>query len=200
MKAKLVIVLVTVLGTTTMPVVTANHFEREGKRVATGQLEDVLASNWRDGEIRVQYLPSTQETQLSVGILPASPHGTLTFVLSARLRQRAPTEPPSTLQARIGVGLRVNPNAIRRPVLSFVLDPKTPRATTIEASDRLRLLDLDPTASLENASATITLVEFIQLLRAEVITGQILGLSVSFSREQREALQEFGLRVLRRAQ
>lgn len=61
------------------------------------------------------------------------------------------------------------------------------------------MLDLDPSASLDNASATITLVEFIQLLRADVITAQILGLDVSFTPKQREALRDFGMRVLRPA-
>jgi len=82
-------------------------------------------------------------------------------------------------------------------VLRFVLDPTSPQVTTIDASDRLRVLDVDPSASRDNALAVITLVEFIQLLRADVITGQILGLDFSFTPKQREALRDFGMRVLR---
>lgn len=164
---------------------------------ATRQLDDALAAKWRDGEIRSANIASAKETDISMGLLPSGRHGTLTFVLSARLQQRAPAEPPGTLQVRIAAGLNVNPNAIRRPVLRFILDPKGPKTTTIDASDRLRILDLDPAASLDNASGTITLVEFIQLLRADVITGQILGLDVSFTPKQRDALRDFGMRVLR---
>ncbi|MBI2220597.1 MAG: hypothetical protein HYU53_05260 [Acidobacteria bacterium] len=163
------------------------------------QLQDVLAAKWRDGEIRSEVISSTRETEISLGLLPSGQHGTLTLVLSARLPQRPPVEPPGTLQIRIGAGLNVNPNAIRGLVLRFVLDPKSPQATTIDASDRLRALDLDPSASLDNASAEITLVEFIQLLRADVIAGQILGLDVSFTEKQRDAMRDFGMRVLRPA-
>lgn len=171
----------------------------EAGLAVTRQLQDVLAAKWRDGEIRTEVISSTRETETSLGLLPSGQHGTLTLVLSARVQQRAPAEPPGTLQVRIGAGLNVNPNAIRRPVLRFILDPKSPKATTIDASDRMRVLDLDPSASLDNVSATITLVEFIQLLRADVITGQILGLDVSFTPKQRDALRDFGMRVLRPA-
>lgn len=163
------------------------------------QLQDVLAAKWRDGEIRTERIANTQDTDISLGLLPSGQHGTLTVVLTAQVQQRMPAAPPGTLQVRIGAGLNVNPNAIRRPVLRFVLNPKSPEVMTIDASDRVRVLDLDPSASLDNASATITLVEFIQLLRADVITAQILGLDVSFTPKQRDALRDFGMRVLRPA-
>lgn len=166
---------------------------------ATSQLQDVLAAKWRDGEIRTEVTPSTGETNISLGLLPSGPHGTLTLVLSARLERRVPPEPPGTLQVLMGAGLNVNPNAIRRPVLRFVLNPESPETTIIDASDRVRVLDPDPSSSLDNVSATITLVEFIQLLRADAIAGQILGLDVSFTPQERNALREFGLQVLRQA-
>jgi hypothetical protein len=171
--------------------------EYAGNALNPLQLEDVLSARWRDGEIRSEYIAAARETELSLGLLPVGQYGTLTLVLSARSQQRAPAEPPDTLRVRVGAGLNVNPNAIRRRVLRFVLDARTERTTTIDASDRLRVLDLDPAASLDNASATISLVEFIQLLRADVITGQILGLDFSLTSKQREALRDFGMRVLR---
>src|SRR5574338_835314 len=109
-----------------------------------------MAANWRDGEIRTEVISSTRETEISLGLLPSGQHGTLTLVLSARLPQQPPVEPPGILQVRIGAGLNVNPNAIRRPVLRFVLAPKSPQSSTIDASDRLHVLELDPSASLDN--------------------------------------------------
>jgi len=160
------------------------------------QLTDVLSAKWRDGEIRSQVIPSTGETEISLGLLPSGQHGTLVLVLAARVQQRVPAEPPGTLQVHIGAGLHVNPNVIRRPVLRFVLDGKGPKGVTIDASDRLRTLE---PSSLDNASATITFVEFVQLLRADVITGEIFGLEVSFTPQQRAELRDFGMRVLRPA-
>lgn len=168
-----------------------------GVALVARQIDAVLSARWRDGEIRTEYIAATRETEMSLGLLPSSQHGTLTLVLSARLQHRVPAEPPGTLQVRVGAGLNVNPNVIRRPVFRFVLDPSTQRTTTIDASERLRFLDPEPGTTIDNASATISLVEFIQLLRAEVITGQIFGLDVSLTPKQREALRAFGNRVLR---
>lgn len=163
------------------------------------QLTDVLSAKWRDGEIRSQAIPSTGETEISLGLLPSGPRGTLTLVLSARVRQRVPAEPPASVHLFVGAGLNVNPNAIRRPVLRFVLDANSPKSVTIDASDRLGILDLDPSSSLDNVSAAITFVEFVQLLRADVITAEILGLNVSLTRKQRDALRDFGMRVIKPA-
>ena len=167
--------------------------------LVAGQLEDVLSAGWRDGEIRSEHIAGTRETELSLGLLPSGQHGMLTVVLSARLQQRDRAEPPGTLHVRVGAGLNVNPNVVRRPVLRFVLDPGTGRTTTIDASERLRFLDLDPAATFDNASAIISLVEFIQLLRAEEITGQAFGFDFGLTSKQREALRAFGIRVLRSA-
>lgn len=193
MRSVLVFLFIGVVG---VAAAMARAAAREAELAVTPQLQDVLAANWRDGQIRTEVISGTRETEISLGLLPSGQYGTLTLVFSARLPKSASAEPPGTVQIRIGAGLNVNPNAVRRLVLRFILDPKTSQATTIDASDRLRILDLDPSASLDNASAVITLVEFIQLLRADVITGQILGLDVSLTSKQREALRDFGTRVL----
>lgn len=161
------------------------------------QPQDVLSARWRDGEIRSEYVGAARETELSLGLLPAGQHGTLTLVFSARLRNVAQAEPPGTLLVRVAAGLTVNPNVIRRPVLRFLLDPGTQQATVIDASNRLRFLDPDPAATLDNGSAVISLVEFIQLLRAAVISGEILGLDFVLTSHQHQALQTFGMRILR---
>ena len=158
---------------------------QEGKVVLDGR---------DDGEIRSRYIETIKQTEVSLGLLPRGPHGTLTLILSARLPQRLPVEPPDTLQVHAAVGLRFNPNVIRSPVLVFILDPGTQRTMTIDLSERLRFLDIE---AIDNTTATMSLVEFIQLLRAETVTGRILGLDVSLTLKQRQALREFGDRILR---
>jgi hypothetical protein len=162
----------------------------------TGQLDAGSAAAWGDGEIRSRYSEATGETEILLGLLPSGPHGTLTLVLSARL-PHVQGEPPATMQVRADAGLRVNPNVIRRPVLVFVLDPGSERSITVDLSDRLRLAEVGPGAAIDNGIATMSLVEFIQLLRAETVTGQILGLDVSLTLKQRQALREFGDRIFR---
>ena len=163
----------------------------------TPQVQDVLAAGWRDGEIRTETIPGSRDTEVSLALLPSGPQGTLILVLTARSApQRLPSGVPTTLQVRIGAGLNVNPKAIRRPVLRFILDPNRRNVTTIDASNRLRFHDPDPSASLENAAAIITLAEFVDLVRANAIAAQMLGLDVSFTAKQLDALRAFGMRVL----
>lgn len=164
--------------------------------VVTGQDAGLLAV-WSDGEIRSQTIAATRETEMFLGLLPSGRHGTVTLVLSARLPRNPQGEPPGALQVRAAVGPRVNPNVIRKPVLMFVLDAGSKQAITLDLSDRLRGREIEPGTAIDNAIATISLVEFIQLLRAESVTGQILGLDFSLTSMQRQALREFGDRILK---
>lgn len=96
----------------------------------------------------------------------------------------------------MALGARVNPNVIRKDTLVLVLDAGSQRTTTVDLSKRMRFPYLGPGTAIENATATLSLVEFIQLLRAESVTGQILGLDFSLTSKQRQALREFGDRIL----
>jgi hypothetical protein len=156
-----------------------------------------LLAVWKDGEIRSHQIGATRETEVFLGLLPSGPYGTVTLVLSARLPRRPQGEPPGSLQVRAAVGMRVNPNVIRKPVLMFVLDAGSKQAITLDLSERLRGREIEPGTAIDNAIATMSLVEFIQLLRAESVTGQILGLDFSLTSKQRQALREFGDRILK---
>lgn len=169
----------------------------EGRHAAVNdQLDAGVQAAWRDGEIRSRNIGGTGETEMSLGLLASGQHGTATLVLSARLPRRS-VEPPGVLQVQASVGERINPNMIRGRALTFVLDAGTQRAMTIDLSERLRFLDLEPGTAIDNATATLSLVEFIQLLRSETVTGQVLGLDFSFTSPQRQSLREFGDRILR---
>jgi hypothetical protein len=62
----------------------------------------------------------------------------LTFVaFIGRLDVRNPTVPPKEVTVQVGAGRLANPNLIRRPILSFLADGRTPKRAEIELTPRL---------------------------------------------------------------
>lgn len=153
-------------------------------------------ATWRDGELRESYDQSARETQVFVAVMPSGPQGTPTIVLSARWPGRVPAKQVTSFDVRVEAGLGVNPNFIRKATLAFILDRGTDEPRAVELSDRLRLSVPGPGVAINSGTATLTLLELVQLLRARTVSGVILGLPVELTPGQIEALRRFGDRVL----
>jgi hypothetical protein len=161
-----------------------------------GQDTAALLATWKDGEIRETFDSSTRVSQIAVAAMPSGPHGSLTVVLSARWPGRARTKPITDFELRADVGLRVNPNFIRQPTLVFVLDPDTDHTRVLELSERLRIPPTGAGSAIDTGSAVISLVELIQVLRAQSVSAEIFGLPLTFRPEQLDAFRRFGDRAL----
>jgi hypothetical protein len=163
---------------------------------ALAQNPAALLATWKDGEIRETFDASARVSQLAVAVMPAGAHGSLTVVLSARWPGRARTKPLTEFEVRADVGMRVNPTFIRQPSLSFVLDPGTDHTRVIDLSERLRIPPSGAGSAIDTGTATISLVELIQLLRAQTLSAEIFALPLTFTPAQLEALRRFGDRAL----
>jgi hypothetical protein len=163
---------------------------------AFGQDAAALLATWKDGEIRETFDSSARVSQLAVAVMPAGAHGSLTVVLSARWPGRTRTKPLTEFEVRADVGLRVNPTFIRQPTLVLVLDPGTDRTRVIDLSERLQIPPSGPGSAIDTGRATISLVELIQLLRAQAVNAEIFALPLTFTPAQLEALRKFGDRAL----
>lgn len=153
-------------------------------------------ATWRDGEIREAYDQSARETRVFVAVMPSGPQGTPTVVLSTRWPGRVPEKQVTEFEVRVEAGLGVNPNFLRKAALALILDRDTPDLRAVEMSNRLRLSVPGPGAAINSGTATMTLLELIQVLQARRISGVILGIPVEFTPTQIEALRRFGDRVL----
>lgn len=153
-------------------------------------------ATWRDGEIREAYDQSARETRVFVAVMPSGPQGTPTVVLSARWPGRAPEKQVTEFEVRVEAGLGVNPNFLRKATLALILDRDTPELRAVEMSNRLRLSVPGPGVAINSGTATMTLLELIQVLQARRISGVILGIPVEFTPAQIEALRRFGDRIL----
>ena len=163
---------------------------------ASRQDPAALLATWKDGEIRESFDTSARMSQVAVAVMPSGAHGSLTVVLSARWPGRARSKPLSEFELRADVGLRVNPTLIRQPTLLVVLDPETDHRRVLDLSERLRLPPAGAGSAIDTGRVTLSLVELIQLLRAQSVSAEIFALPLTFTPTQLEALRKFGDRVL----
>lgn len=167
-----------------------------GAAPAPAQPDAGPLATWKDGELREMYDQSARETRVFVAVMPSGPQGSPTMVVSARWAGRVPERQVTEFEVRVEAGLGVNPNFVRKATLALILDRDTPELRAVEMSDRLRLAVPGPGVAINSGTATMTLLEMIQVLQARRISGVILGIPVEFTPGQIEALRRFGDRVL----
>lgn len=163
---------------------------------ARDQDSAALLATFKDGEIRESFDGAARISHISVAVMPAGQHGSLTVVLSAHWPGRTRLKPIDEFEIRADVGLRVNPNLIRQPTMFFVLDPDSDRSRVLDLTARLQNPPTGAGSAIDTGRAMISVVELIQLLRAKSLTAEIFALPLTFTSEQLEALRKFGDRVL----
>ncbi len=155
-----------------------------------------LLATWKDGEIRETFDASTRVSRIAVAVMPSGAHGSLTMVLSASWPGRTRIKPITEFEVRADVGLRVNPNFIRQPSLLFVLEGGSSGSRTIDLNERLRIPPAGAGSAIDTGTAIISLVELIQMLRADRLSAEVFGLPMTFTPAQLDALRKFGDRAL----
>ena len=114
---------------------------------------------------------------------------------SARFPGKVPLRQPDAVITQAAVTPTVNPNVLRTPTLVFLLDVKTPRAATMDMSQRMSVDAPGPGQVVSNGRASISPEEFLRLVGATTRHGKILGLDVEFRRDQLRAMRDFGERL-----
>ena len=125
-------------------------------------------------------------------LLPSGPQGTLNLVIAARWPGKEQLKPPEQYEIRADVGMGVNPLVLRKSELLFVFDPDTADATLVDLSKSLFVGGPGPAVAIERGTAMMPLVDFIRMLRAEQVAGEIFGLEFTLTPKQVEALRKFG--------
>ena len=156
---------------------------------------------WRDREIRSNYVEDTDETEVLLTLLPVDPQAgepLITLTFQARYAGGRPVVPPGQIEFRVAVGPLTDPNVMRRPVLNLVLDEDT------DDSVELEFVGLIPRTAFmapgDRVDTIITLplgIQFLELLNAETVTGQALGIfNFSLDQGQLAALRVFVNQIL----
>lgn len=161
-----------------------------GRQIEAGDL-----ANWADLSTWVIPDRETQQTEVGMGLVLNGPVGAMRLAVFITRPTRGGAAEPTSVGFRVASSLRMNPNLLRTPTLTFL-------ATVRNDQDELEEVELDLTSAMrvDNPAAGAAITSgvgqmppeaFKTLARAEALTGTVLGAPVEFRDEQREALQAF---------
>ena len=150
-----------------------------------------VQGNWRDLETWTHDLGPGRQTELGLGLQPS---GTLVAFLG-RLSAAAPRTPPREIRVQIAISPLSNPNLVRRPSLTFLVDADLDSRATFDLSSQVIVDDSTPGGNLQNGIATMSADDFARIARAKTITGNVFGFEVTFTREHIAAVKAFAARL-----
>lgn len=154
-----------------------------------------MLSNWGDLETWSRYDERRDESEVGLGLQPMGKMGPMLLSFSATFPGKVALKAPADVMAQVAVTPSVNPNVLRTPTLVFLLEPKTPRASRLDVSQRMNVDRPGPGQPVTTGRASITPEEFLKLVGATTLHAEILGLQVEIRRDQLRAMRDFGERI-----
>ena len=159
-----------------------------------------LPAAWGDLDTWSRFVPSSDETEVGMGLKTAGLKTTMLIAFSARLKGATPTQPASEVFVHASAGVQANGRDVRAKTLKFVLASgasSRPAATpaVLDLSSRLGADDEAPGASVNFATARLAPAEFMRIVRSGQPTATVLGVDVTFRPDQLEALRAFAERI-----
>ena len=166
---------------------------------ATPKGADHHLAAWKDGEIRRTYSPATRTTEVLVAVLPSCTNGRPTLTFRVTFAGTEPATSPVSVEVRANIGISPNPTFRWTRTLTFAAHSGSGEAASIDLSPGLHA-PLQPAVTagglLDTGIATMSLPDFIQLLMANAVTVDVLGLNCSLNSSEIEALRRFAAQVL----
>lgn len=162
--------------------------------IAAQQLMGVRAE-WGDLQTWATDIGNTREQEVGLGLhLSGSSGGTL-LAFIARVDTRRPNEAPDEMVAQVAIGSLTNPNALRQPTLSFVLDTGDGETFDLDLTSRLVVDDSTPGGSVQNGVAVFPVSDFVGLASAESVGANVLGFDAELRPDQLDAIKAFAERL-----
>jgi hypothetical protein len=155
----------------------------------------MMRAEWRDKETWTHYNETQRENELGLGLHVPGPTGQTYVAFTGVLRVRAATTPPTEIGVQVAIGKFANPTVIRRPVLLLVADPDGTRPFRLDLTERLEVDDPTPGGATENAVGMMTAAEFVRLVEAKKLLGDVLGFEAMFREDQLTAMRQFATRL-----
>lgn len=161
-----------------------------GRQIEAGDL-----ATWADLSTWVIPNRETQQTEVGMGLVLDGPSGAMRLAFFITRPARGGDAEPTSVGFRVASSLRMNPNLLRAPVLTFLArvrnDEDELEDVELDLTAAMRVDNPAPGAAITSGVGQITPDAFKTLARAEELTGTVLGAPVEFRDEQREAVRAF---------
>ena len=155
-----------------------------------------IIPTWKDLETWNRYLESSAETEVGLGLQPGGPTGSAALSFTARFPGKSVRIPAKEIIVGTALGPNFNSTVIRAPQLTFLLDEGRPKWTVMDFTPRFIGDELIPTRNLTSGVARITPDEYLRLTRVRALKANLLGVEVSFTRQQLDAMRAFARRAI----
>ena len=170
---------------------------------------DELPAAWGDLDTWSRYVPSTDETEVGVGLKTAGADTTMLVAFSARMKGASPSQAPSEVFVHASAGVNANAGNVRNKTLKFVLASAPagaagerparaangPSAQVIDVSSRLGADNESPGARVNFVTAKLAPAEFLRIVKSGQPTATVLGVDVAFRPDQLRALRAFANQI-----
>lgn len=154
-----------------------------------------LSAVWKDGESRTSYSEVSQSTTRFFALLPACDAASPTITFAATFPGKRVSGTPATIDYRADLGIHVASTFVRTRTLTLIIDGD--RSMPIDLSNVMHPgVFQTPGETLDNATATMDLVDFVKLAAARTIQMNVFGATCSVSTGQMRAFQQFALSLL----
>jgi hypothetical protein len=151
-------------------------------------------ATWRDLETWSRPVAPSRELENGLGLHLAGSGGGVSIAFVCRVPAGSAPACPREVQIRAMVGVRSNPNILRKPTLTFLVDPETERLGAFDLSRDL-VVDAMPGGTIQNGVGAIAVGDFLRLTEARTLSANVLGFDVNFRVDQIRALGAFAKRL-----
>lgn len=164
---------------------------------AASQIEAGALASW--GDLSSWSRPAAGvegRTEHGLGLVLSGGSGQmrLAFFVVRADREPARSRPIETVGLRAAAGARVNPNLIRRPTLMLTFGDPGADPETLDLSESMTVDNPAPGAPVASGVGSMAAADFLRMIAAEEISGEIFGASVTFRADQVDAARAFGER------
>jgi hypothetical protein len=162
---------------------------------AAAQMLQGLRSEWGDLETWTRAIESSRESELGLGLQLNGSAGTTLVAFMGRLSARDPRTPPRDLDIQVGTHKMTNPNLLRRPSLTFLMDEGTDKRKSVDLGPSLKVDDPSPGAIISDGIARIDAADFLAMANAKKIKGNVFGFDVTLRSDQIAAIRALAERL-----
>jgi hypothetical protein len=167
--------------------------------VSFAQIDAGYLANWNDREVRVSYLPESDQTSMTLALVPGGAEAApVILVFEARWSGRATDVPPTFLELRTYLHPLTDQRVQRRVDLRFTIEPETgpPLSLSYFGKDWGVFGFVPAGADIPVVRFGIAPGELKALGQGERISGMAMGFPFALETSQVGALRQFSQLVL----
>jgi hypothetical protein len=169
-----------------------------GPASLAGQGVPGMRATWGDLQTWARPVEGTTNITHGLGLQVSGGGGTMFLAFEGDVALRQP-QPVRSVGVMAAAPFTSNPNLLRPAVLSLLVTNIKKERKTFDLSSRMTVDNPAPGAMVSNGVLTMRADEFVEVMSAETVTGNIFGVDIALRPDQVKAVRALGERLGLRA-